>query len=267
MTDVQAIVLGVVQGVTEFLPISSSGHLVLLQKLWHISGDSLLFITFVHVGTLVAVVWAFRREVGWLIRSPWSWTARMILLALVPTAMVGALFEELFENLFASGVTLGMEFVVTGILLWWMDTVPAGEKTEQNMRPADALWVGTLQGMAILPALSRSGLTMAAALWRGMGREAAGRFSFLLSIPAILGATLVELTEMLERPAGGSAIHWGPMVIGAAAASVAGYASVKLTLWLLRRARMKWFAWYVWILAEFVFIDQLFHHRWFPPLW
>ncbi|MCL6515535.1 undecaprenyl-diphosphate phosphatase [Alicyclobacillus sp.] len=267
MTHLQAIVLGAVQGVTEFLPISSSGHLVLLQKLWHISGDSLLFITLLHLGTLVAVVWALRKEVWWLVRHPGSWPARMVLLALIPTAMVGAVFEEVFEDLFESGVTLGLEFIITGIILWWMDTAPAGKKTEETMRPADALWIGTLQGMAILPALSRSGLTMAAGLWRGMDREAAGRFSFLLSIPAILGATLVELEEIWEHPAAMGTLPWAQMLSGAAAAVIAGYISVRATLWLLRRAQMKWFAWYVWILAEFVLIDQLFHNRWFPPLW
>ncbi|MCL6638026.1 MAG: undecaprenyl-diphosphate phosphatase, partial [Alicyclobacillus sp.] len=186
---------------------------------------------------------------------------------LIPTALVGALFEELFEDLFASGITLGLEFFITGLILWWMDQVPAGGKREDDLSVSDALWVGTLQGMAILPALSRSGLTIAAGLWRGMDREAAGRFSFLLAIPATLGAIAVELEDVWSEPGSWHAVSWGPVLSGTAAAALAGYAAVRGTLWLLRHARMKWFAVYTWILAEFVLVDQLFHHRWFPPLW
>jgi undecaprenyl-diphosphatase len=266
MTTLQAILLGFVQGVTEFLPVSSSGHLVLLQRLWGISGDGLLFITFLHLGTVVAVVWALKREVRELIRHPFSWTGRMIFLALIPTALVGAAFEEVFENLFASGVTLGVEFVITGVILWWMDSVPDGVKTEEDMTAADALWIGALQGAAILPALSRSGLTMAGGLWRGLTKEAVGRFSFLLSIPAILGATVVELDDFIEEPSMALDANWGAILAGTLAAVAAGYVAVKGTLWLLKRARMRIFAVYVWALAAFVLLDQLWFHRYFPSL-
>ncbi|CAM3929956.1 undecaprenyl-diphosphate phosphatase [Alicyclobacillus pomorum] len=266
MTTWQAIILGIVQGVTEFLPISSSGHLVLLQKLWNISGEELLFITFLHLGTLIAVVWALRNEVRWLIRHPWSRTARMILVALIPTAVVGGLFEEIFEDLFQSGITVGFEFVITGVVLWWMDSVGNTAQSEDDMSPADALWIGTLQGAAILPALSRSGLTIAAALWRGMSREAAARFSFLLSVPAILGATVVELDDVFEDPSLINGTNWTAIGLGTLAAVIAGYFAVKGTMWLLNRSRMRIFAVYVWVLAAFVLVDQIWLHHWFPPL-
>jgi undecaprenyl-diphosphatase len=266
VSTLQAIILGIVQGITEFLPISSSGHLVLLQKLWHIAGNELLFITFLHLGTLIAVVWALRREVSWLIRHPFSWTGKMIIVALVPTAIIGAIFEELFEDLFQSGITVGFEFVITGIILWWMDSALTARKLEDDMTVPDALWIGALQGVAILPALSRSGLTIAAALWRGLDREAAGRFSFLLSIPAILGAALVQLDDLWEHGMTSLNIQWEPMLMGTAAAIVAGYIAVRVTLWLIQHAKMRYFAVYVWALAAFVFMDQLFLHHWFPPL-
>ncbi len=266
MTTLQAILLGLVQGVTEFLPISSSGHLVLLQKLWGIAGDELLFITCLHLGTLVAVAWALKDEVRWLIRNPWSRQGQMIILALIPTALIGALFEEVFENLFESGATIGVEFIITGVILWWMDYAPGGTKTEADMTPADALWIGTLQGAAILPALSRSGLTMAGGLWRGLNKEAVGRFSFLLSIPSILGATIVELDDFVEQPSMALDANWGPILAGTVAAVAAGYVAVKGTLWLLRNARMRVFAVYVWALAAFVLLDQILYQRWFPPL-
>lgn len=265
MTWLQAVVLGAIQGVTEFLPISSSGHLVLVQKLWHIDGGNLLFVTVLHLGTLVAVVWAFRFEVRALLRHPFSWPGKMVLLACIPTALVGAAFEDLFSNLFASGVTIGFEFIITGTILWWMDSVKSGDKSIDDMTAADALWIGLLQGTAILPALSRSGLTIAGGLWRGLDRDTAARFSFLLSIPAILGATVVELDNALEHPVQGAA-NWPMMWLGAAVAVVTGYLSVRGTLWLVRRAKMRIFAIYTFILAAFVLADQLWFHLWFPPL-
>jgi len=266
MTILQAFIMGLVQGVTEFLPISSSGHLLLLEKVWHMQTSGLLFVTLLHVGTLVAVLWALRKEVRWLLKRPFSWPGIMILVALVPTAIIGVLFEEWFEDLFHTGATIGLEFVITGVVLWWMDSVKTGDKEENTMRVPDALWIGALQGAAILPALSRSGLTIAGGLWRGMTREAAGRFSFLLSIPAILGGLLVELDDLFEEPGQLAHIQWLPILVGTLAALVFGYLAVKGTLWLIQRCKMRYFAVYTWALAAFILSDQLFFHHWFSPL-
>ncbi|GMA55693.1 hypothetical protein GCM10025858_01960 [Alicyclobacillus sacchari] len=163
MTALQAVIMGIVQGITEFLPISSSGHIVLFEKLMHVQVEQdTLFILLLHIGTLAAVAYAMRKEVIWLWKHPRSRVTWMVLVALLPTAVIGALCEEWFDNLFESGVTIGLEFVVTGIILWWIDSIQAGPKTESSMSLADSLWIGTLQGIAILPALSRSGLTIAA---------------------------------------------------------------------------------------------------------
>ncbi|WAH35136.1 undecaprenyl-diphosphate phosphatase [Alicyclobacillus dauci] len=267
MTTLQAIIMGIVQGVTEFLPISSTGHVVLVEKLWHIHVESdTLFILLLHLGTLVAVLYAMRKEVAWLMSHPKSRTTWMILVALLPTAVVGAICEEWFESLFDSGITIGFEFVITGVVLWWMDSVATGKKNESTMSVSDSLWIGTFQGIAILPALSRSGLTIAAGLWRGMGRDAATSFSFVLSIPAILGATLVKLDDIFENPAGALALPWGQMLAGTLAAAIAGYFAVIGTRWLVNRSRMRIFALYTWVLAAFVLYDQLVGHHYFPSL-
>lgn len=266
MTTIQALVLGIVQGMTEFLPISSSGHLVLIQKLWGISGDPLSFIIVVHLATLFAVWFAFREEVSWLIAHPFSKLGRMIWIALVPTVLIGAVCEELFEDIFSSAGTLGLEFVMTGVILWWLDALPVGNKADGDIRVKDALWIGTLQGIAILPAVSRSGLTIAGGIWRGLTKETAARFSFLLSIPAILGATLAQLDDLIEEPAALGHISWFALVIGFLAALVAGYIGVRWTMKLLQQSRMRVFAVYVWILAACVLTDQLFFQHFFPPL-
>jgi undecaprenyl-diphosphatase len=191
----------------------------------------------------------------------------MILAALIPTVVIGVIFEELFEDLFSNAVTLGFEFVITGIILWWMDSLGNRPgKSETDMTAVDAMWVGILQGVSILPALSRSGLTIAAGLWRGMDGTAAGRFSFLLAIPSILGATFVELDDLWESHGLLHQVPWSPLLIGTVAALLAGYVSVKGTLWLLQTARMRFFAIYVWGLAVFILWDQITVHRWFPPL-
>ncbi|MCL6547753.1 MAG: undecaprenyl-diphosphate phosphatase [Alicyclobacillus sp.] len=265
MSTLQAVILGAVQGVTEFLPISSTGHLVVAQKLLGIQGDSLWFITCLHAGTLLAVVWALWGDLARVARNPWSRQTKMLLLALVPTALIGAGLEDVFERVFESGTTIGLEFILTGVILWWMDSADHPQsKTDPG--PLDALWIGTLQGLAIMPALSRSGLTIAGALWRGLDRDSAGRFSFLISIPAILGATVVQVHELWEEPAQLQAVPFAAVLAGTVAAAVAGYLAVKGTLWLLRTAHMRVFAVYVWCVAAFVLGDQLVWHRWFPPL-
>lgn len=267
MNTLQAMVIGIIQGVTEFLPISSTGHIVLAEKLMHIQVENdTLFILLLHLGTLVAIVYAMRREVVWLVRHPNSRMSWMILISLLPTAVVGVLCEEWFESLFESGNTIGFEFVITGVILWWMDTVVAGKENEMTMKVSDSLWIGTLQGIAILPALSRSGLTIAGGLWRGMDRQSATRFSFVLSIPAILGATLVQVDDVLEHPSQTLALPWTQIMIGAIAATFAGYFAVLGTRWLVEHCRMRVFAVYTWVLAAFILYDQFIGHHFFAPL-
>ncbi|WP_041695163.1 undecaprenyl-diphosphate phosphatase [Alicyclobacillus acidocaldarius] len=266
MTYGDAVLFGAVQGLTEFLPISSSGHIVLLEKLLHVDVDhNTAFVLMLHVGTLMAVLYAMRKEVRWLIQHPKARETWMLVLALLPTAVIGGLFEEWFDDLFASGATIGLEFLLTGIILWWMDAVDAGPKNETTMTAADSLWIGALQGAAILPALSRSGLTIAGGLWRGLNREAATRFSFLLSIPAILGGVLVKLDDLVEAH-GSAALSSGPMLAGMLAALATGYLSVRWTKALVARARMRWFAVYAFALSAWILFDQLIQHRFFPPL-
>ncbi|ASS75524.1 undecaprenyl-diphosphatase [Tumebacillus algifaecis] len=250
----EAIFLGVVQGLTEFLPISSSGHLVLFQRLFGLEEGALTFDILLHLGTLLAVFAVFWRDIRELIKNPFGKMGRLILAGSVPTALIGFLFKDYFDAVFASGSTIGMEFIITGCVIWWADTVRKGFKKEREMGYVDALLIGTLQGAAIMPALSRSGLTIMGALMRGLDREFAAKFSFLMSIPVIIGAGVFDLSDAIEQ---GMTIG-ATEIIGTLTAAVAGYFAIKYMISLIVKRGMRMFAWYVWLLGGLILLDQLF---------
>jgi len=160
MSSWEAIFLGIVQGLTEFLPVSSSGHLVLFQKLFGIEEGALIFDVAVHVATVAALLTVFWRDVVFMIRRPFSRLALLVIAGTIPTGIIGVLFKDIFEEMFSSGASLGVGFLITGAVLWWAETTRAHDKDAEHMSYADAFFVGTLQGIAIIPAVSRSGMTM-----------------------------------------------------------------------------------------------------------
>ncbi len=252
-----AIFLGVVQGLTEFLPVSSSGHLVLFQQLVSLPGDQLFFDLALHMGTLLPVLWVYRADLLRMLRAPVAESGPiaerpgtrlmgLIVLGSIPTAIIGLLFEDLFEQIFASPAALTVTFTLTGALLFLSGRVPQGEATELEMKPWQALLIGLAQGLAITPGISRSGTTIAVALFLGMRREYAARFSFLLSIPAIGGAFLLKLKDI--RP---GAIAVDATLVGALAALVSGYLALRLLIRLVKSGDFSRFAWYVWAVAAF----------------
>ncbi len=255
MTVVESIILGLIQGLTEFLPISSSGHLVLFQRFFGLSKGVLTFDVFVHLGTLVAVFVVFWKDIVSILKRPWQKLTLLIIVGMIPTGVMGIGLKDLFEQLFASGKTLGIEFIVTGIILWWAESVRQRGKDIDDMTYGDAAFVGFMQGVAILPAISRSGCTIAGALMRGIDRDTAARFSFLLSIPAILGAALLDGKKVIE--AGSLGMGVVPLMVGTAVAAVAGYFAIKVMLGILRRGSLKVFTYYVWVLGIIVIALQL----------
>ncbi|MCL4439777.1 MAG: undecaprenyl-diphosphate phosphatase [Firmicutes bacterium] len=254
MSIIQSVILGLVQGLTEFLPISSSGHLVLLQKLLGVKGAVLTFDVLVHFGTLAAVLAVFWQDIVSLLRRPWQKLGLLIIVATIPTGIIGLSLKDFFERLFESGKTLGLEFIVTGLVIWFADRVRQRSKGINDISYFDAAFVGVMQGIAILPAVSRSGLTIAGSLFRGIDRETAAKFSFLVSIPAILGATLLDLKDVL-----GQGVPPGmglPFVIGPVVAAISGYWAIKYMIKVLQKGSMKGFAYYVWILGVLVIALQ-----------
>ena len=270
MTDwLQALLLGTVQGLTEFLPVSSSGHLVLLQQ-WlgedfFLQADTLVFDLVLHVGTLLPVLWFYRDELlgivtsltadtaqlrsegpwAWLRGDPHRWMAALVVTASVPTAIVGLTLQDQFESLFHSADRVAMALLVTGAIVFSTRFRSGGSVNVLGVSLGQALLLGFAQGFAITPGISRSGTTIAVALFLGLDRELAARFSFLVSIPAILGALLLMTTKGLSLE--GAAM--GPLVLGFFSSMVVGYGALVFLVALVRKGGLHHFAWYVWPVA------------------
>lgn len=261
----RAAVLGLVQGLTEFVPVSSSAHLVLVPFLVRWPIPDLAFDVAVHLGTALGVILYFAGDLAAILAGTWRWALRrgsaedserarllgLLAIGSVPAGVAGILLEGLFEDLFTTaesvddiGAPVTALFLIgTAAILWAAEAVYArrGERERRDLgdiRVADAVVVGLFQALAIAPGLSRSGATIGAGVFRGLRRDAAARFSFLLSIPAILGAGLVALPDV---PAG---TDWGPIALGAAVAAVAGFAAIAFLLRYLRTRTMRPFAFY-----------------------
>jgi undecaprenyl-diphosphatase len=244
-----AILLGLIQGLTEFLPVSSSGHLAVAQYfLPGFSQPGLLFDIVLHLGTLLAVLVYFRREIWFMLRAlgPGSgdptWRRLWILLAVgtIPAVVAALLFGDLIEESFSALWVVGVGWIVTGVLL--LSTAPLKE-SERNLgdwKLTDALAVGLFQGAALLPGISRSGSTIAGGLLRGFSHDASARFSFLLSIPAILGAAVYDLPRVSLVGAEASVGY----AAGFAAAFLVGYLCIGVVLRLLAIRRFHLFGYY-----------------------
>ncbi|MBI4832985.1 MAG: undecaprenyl-diphosphate phosphatase [Candidatus Lindowbacteria bacterium] len=280
------------QGVTEFLPVSSDGHLVIFQNLFGMTEPQVLFDVMLHMGTLAAILIVFRKEVGELIRAalrivldrkvgddPNERMLLSIAVGCIPTAIIGVVFADQFERMFASVVAAGIGLMITGVFL--ASTLLKKNRAAQAVvghsdfsniacsAPAEiavsasgepgtkalfsktvplgyALLIGTGQGLAIAPGISRSGTTIAIALLLGVDRELAARFSFLMAIPAILGAFLFEMRDYSSLTNGGEAVGGGAILLGTLAAMAMGIVALKLLLNVVKRGRISLFAYYCW---------------------
>jgi len=271
----QGIIIGIVQGLTEFLPVSSSAHLVFIQ---HILGveSSLAFDTFLHLGTLIAVIWFFRYDIikmisAWILSiqdiirgrfkegfysDPYKRLAWYVILATIPVGIVGLFFEDAVDSLFSGALYVPAFFLfLTGTILYLSQRMASGNVNMNNISKKEALWMGLGQACAILPGLSRSGTTIAAGLTIGLDKEFAAKFSFILSIPAILGAFLVQASDI------GSALdaNFLPVILGFIASVIAGYMAIKWMLDLIKNRSLDIFAFYCWIVGIVVFIGSVAH--------
>lgn len=251
---VDAALLGILQGVTEFLPISSSGHLVLGRALLGFAKPQLLFDILVHMGTLVAVLAVYGKD-AWRIAKAWLLsligrnedrislrTAWLIIFASLPAGVVGIFFDDFIESLFANPRMTSAGLLATGTLLFFSKFPKTSGKSEAEISWHDALIIGLFQSLAIIPGISRSGSTITSALFRGIDREMAARFSFLLSIPAIGGAFVLKAKHLADV----SPSDTIPLIVGTLAAAAAGVIALRWLLRLVRRGNFRGFAYYCW---------------------
>ena len=270
MTYIQAAILGIVQGLAEFLPISSSGHLALLQYFFGVEADSvLLFTVMMHVGTLVSVFVIYRKDIWALIlelidtikdictgkgprinANPMRRMGFMIIVATIPTALIGLIFEDFFESLYASIVSIAIGLIFTGIILLVAERMGKSANGPMEMKWRHAVFIGVMQGIAICPGVSRSGSTLFGSLISGLKREFAVEFVFLISIPSILGSVVLEMPKALAE--GMDASMAGPLVLGVVLSVISGIFAIKAMIKVVSNKRLIGFTIYVWIVAAFV---------------
>lgn len=246
MELIQILALAILQGLTEFLPISSSAHLILLPQLEGWADQGLAFDVAVHVGTLAAVVWYFRRDLLLMTRD-WgrslatrqmvgeSRLAWAVLLGTIPVGLAGLLFKGVIETELRSPLVIAWATILFALLLWWADAKGRGVRSEHGIGWKDVLVIGVAQALALIPGTSRSGITMTAGLMLGLSRSAAARFSFLLSIPVIVLAGGLHIIELAR---GEAAVDWNALLLGSVLSGIAAYLCIHVFLKLLERIGM-----------------------------
>ncbi len=274
MTLIQAIILGIFQGISEFLPISSSGHLVILQHFFGIKEGNLFFTEMLHFGTLISIVIVYFNDIikiiveffkmlgsgiknkKFKIVNDYQKLALLIIIGSIPTAIIGFLFEDFFKNLYSSSILpIGVAFLITGFLLWIANKKPHENKKVSNMTILDSLTIGIFQGIAIIPGISRSGSTIVAGLLRGLDRSLATEFSFLLALPATFGAGLFGITDVIKT--GSTAVIDGPLIIGILLSTIVGVFAIKFLIKMLKKDKLHYFSYYLWIIGFITIISDL----------
>lgn len=265
MDLIKSIILGVVQGLSEFLPISSSGHLVLAQEILNFRPEGIAFEVFVHFGTLLAVLVVFRHDVWEMIiclpwiprfvfngfkvvteRDKYISLALNIIIGSIPAAAVGIIFASEIEQLFDSPLLVLCALFVTGVIIW------SSRYTRDSKTPVTAITafiIGVAQAFAILPGISRSGSTIVTAMWLRVNRNKAAMFSFLLSIPVIFGAALTKFKELVESPPPTNEII--ELTAATLASAISGYIAIVWLLQIIRKNKFEWFGIYC-ILISFI---------------
>jgi undecaprenyl-diphosphatase len=270
----QGIILGIIQGLTEFLPVSSSGHLVLGQIFFGITQSQLVFDISVHVGTLLAVFVVYASDISSILVSFFGFLSKavtfkpvthlikedknlhmaaFIVIGSIPTAIIGLFLKQFEHILFTSEVLVGLMLILTGTILWVSRKYYFKENKENGFGIKQALFIGIIQGLAVVPGISRSGSTIAAGMFMGLNRHTAAKFSFLLSIPAIVGAEILSIRDIME-----DGLVIDPVTIYATIASfITGLIALKILLTLVHSGRFHLFAPYCWLIGSLVILSKI----------
>lgn len=259
MGYIEAVILGIVQGLCEFLPVSSSGHLTVFQKVFGITEGNSFAIIMLHLGTLIAVFIVYRKQILELLKKPFQKKTYLLIVSTVATILMYLVFGSMFDSLEGNGIALGCSFIFTAVLLLITDFVVPRIKFKKNGEISDmsypaAIGVGLMQGIGILPGVSRSGSTITGARLFGLNKDAAAEYSFLMSIPAILGGLVTEIPDLVKGGIG--QIDWLPTILGMLVAAVSGYFAIRFMIKLITKKKLWGFALYVGVLGLFLILDQ-----------
>ena len=269
----QSFLLAIIQGITEWLPVSSSAHLALAQQLLGIS-PPVFFDIMLHIGTLIAVIIYFRNDLFTLVRGFFTFNPKneqfryciMIVVASIPTAIIGFAFHDFFGAMFSDMFAIAIALTITGIAIYSSSVFCTQHKEYKTQDPkhktADirqlsapiAFLIGVAQGIAVAPGISRSGFTISAGLFAGLDKEVAARFSFILSIPALIGAAIFEFRVL---GSGAWEAVAGPALFGTAVAAIVGYFSISFLLDIIKKGSFAVFAYYCWLVALFILLFSL----------
>jgi len=250
MSWIEAIILGIVQGLTEFLPVSSSGHLAIGKALFGIETSDLSFEVIVHAATVMATIVVFWKDIVALLQGLFKWKMNaetryilLILLSMIPVFIVGMFFKDYVESIFGSGLlVVGIALIVTALLLFLSETLTARRGSEGGkVTWKSALWMGLAQAVAVIPGLSRSGSTIATGLLCGVKKEEVTRFSFLMVLVPILGEAFLDV---VGGDFGQSTVGTLPLALGFVAAFLSGLFACKVMIAIVKKAKLKWFALY-----------------------
>ena len=243
--------LGLIQGLTEFLPVSSSGHLVLFSKIFGVE-ESLFLSIILHVATLLSIVVVFRKEIWQILRHPFSNQSMMIVIATIPTCLIALVLMPIIKSSF-SGALLPYCFLISAIMLFCSEIFSKKQIKNTKIDAWDSFWIGVAQGFAIFPGISRSGATISAGLLRKNDRKSVAKFSFLLSIPIILMSLVMEIFEIFTGGLIVSFQFW-PVAISFLTAFVVGVFSIKFMIKMTEKANLKWFSIYLISIAALSFV-------------
>ncbi len=286
MTLINAVILGIIQGLAEFLPISSSGHLAILEEVLKVKNAGMFFDVMLHLGTLVAIFIAYWSDIKKLVaegimivrdaiinffrffynithrqklksyihivHSPYRKFVMLIIVSTIPTGIIGVVFKDVVSSASSSLLIVGICLLITGIILLVSDVLPAGNKRPNQVGYTQAGIIGVVQGLATLPGISRSGSTITACLLCGFDKSFAVKYSFIMSIPAVLGAVVLELKDFAELTIEkAELLYYG---IGTLLAAIVGYICIKTMLVVVRGKKFRYFAYYCFVVGAFAII-------------